>query len=279
MRHAFRAMKHARLNPAGAYLVPTWTNVWDGAVANALYMMVVVAATFTVRWATITFQRGATRRLFLSVAGNGSLTVVVPSFSSPTFVVDHVQRRVSIPSNVLLVPLGDAFAIAALIDSALTTAPRLRPILVTAGSSPSLDGSFVCIGGASVNAVTQKLLDRSDFCPFAIEYPKHIGTDKQTKARYLPTVDSQGHLTEDYGFGVVRKNPWAPKSRIVLCFGVWAPGTTIAVRALLESLKWSNRRTPLGRMLRGGDDVAFVARARIDGLHLDPPDVVVVRSI
>jgi hypothetical protein len=121
--------------------------------------------------------------------------------------------------------------------------------------TPSL--TFV-IGGPSVNQVTGALLTRS-FPLFELRYPQHVARYGTTN--FIPAKGPTGSLTDDYGFIAHARSPAGHS--IIALFGVWAPGTRIAVDTLLHGTR---RRTPAWRDIDARRTFLAVSHAFLDDL-------------
>jgi hypothetical protein len=126
-------------------------------------------------------------------------------------------------------PLAEGVAIAELTEGVRSVRRRCSFVMRPASDYDGSANLTFCIGGPSVNGVSRQIIEEG-FREFEILYPEHEGRYGSTYFR--PRRDSDDRLIEDYGFVFIQ---WRSPTQctIILC-GVWAMGTDMAARGLLE---------------------------------------------
>lgn len=167
---------------------------------------------------------------------------------------DAVQ--LSVPRNVLYMPMPEGRAIAELAGIIRQVNPKVKVQLVTA-SSHDPDVLTFSVGGPSVNIFSAKTL-RSDFPQFSIDYPA------AKRAKYEGHIfetdrDAENRVVRDYGFVfVTHTSRRAPC--IVLC-GVRAFGTAMAVELFREL----PARSEPAKLIRNSRKAFIAADGRVEG--------------
>lgn len=192
-----------------------------------------------------------------NLGGGGRVVIVLPEFQSHSFVVD--SKRVSIPSNVRLMPMAEGWAIAKLVEG-LKQAGYSKVSLASQDSYLEGDALTICVGGPSVNRVTKSILQES-FTHFELRYPQHEASLRST--HFKPRRSGSGELVEDFGFIAVTRVHG--RGRCLLLFGVWAPGTLIAATALLETIK---PRSEVALAIADSSSLLIVAHAPVLGMDV-----------
>jgi hypothetical protein len=202
--------------------------------------------------------------LYSLTSGVSRIQVVVPSLEAPVFIPQGVTEAARVPKNVKVMPMAEGTAIAELL-SVLHGLGRGEIQLVSQENYQDNAGLTVSVGGPSLNSVSRSLLQNS-FPKFSIKYPAHVASYGSTV--FAPLIDSEGNLTEDYGFAAVGRTSGGNRC-IVLC-GVWAFGTQIATTSLLRLPLRSDAR----RLFARKESFFIVSYGRVEGLW--PGDIQVV---
>src|SRR2546423_2994288 len=220
----------------------------------------VIAVGLTVLVSRLYEQTRLRRQLghLLKLAAQRQVQLVVPGFELREFSVQGSGAIARIPPNVRVMPMAEGAAIADLVrtlrglgidDIALVTQDAFR------ADAPLT----ISVGGPSVNSVTRAILSQR-FPQFTLHYPEHRVTYGSTSLD--PELDSDGNLTEDYGFVAITTT--AAGERAVLLYGIWAHGTRIATTALLRCI---SRGSDASDAIYRRDSFILVAHAEVDGLE------------
>jgi len=205
--------------------------------------------------------------LYALLAGAKRIQIVVPSLEAPVFVPQGTTQIAKVPKNVKVMPLAEGTAIAQLV-SALHRLRNADVQIVSQENYQDTGGLTISVGGPSLNSVSRILLDYS-FPKFSIKYPEHIASYGSTT--FSPSTNSEGDLTEDYGFVAVGRTVGGSRG-VVIC-GVWAFGTQIAAASLLHLPRKSEAR----RLFVRKEDFFMVSHARVNGLWPGNVEIVEIR--
>ena len=190
------------------------------------------------------------------------MRIVIPSFSVPEFEISGVEGKATIPSNVAVMPMAEGRGIAELVKGFQSRFSNVDIEFVSQVTFEDNGSPFISIGGPSVNSVSGRIFEK--YCPlFALKYPEHIAS--YGSVIYNPEFGPDHSLREDFGFILHTKSPKGSPC-LVLC-GVWAPGTHVAIQALL----WPQNNLLLSGMykdLKIGKPFFAISHGTIDGLQI-----------
>jgi hypothetical protein len=169
------------------------------------------------------------------------------------------------PANVLFSPTAEGAAVARLLlkfhDIRKDLQVELQPAKEFAETAN--DAPFVCVGGPSVNEISDHLIKR--YLPnFEINYPGH--EVKIGGSPYSAPQQSNGFLLEDYGFLLTGRTPTG--TRFAVVWGVYAFGTMVAARALVELGDKKRYRKSERSGFSKDEGLFLVAHGKVEGYQL-----------
>jgi len=196
------------------------------------------------------------------IAGKDRVQIVVSSVEISGFKYTaerpEIRSRVSVPRNVLYMPMAEGRAVAKLTALLHRVNPKVRVQLVTPRNHDPEIPTF-SVGGPSVNAFSSRVL-RNDFPDFKIEYPT------TRRARYGGQVfetrsDGNNMITGDYGFIFLTKISKGVPC-VIFC-GIRAFGSSMAVELFGEL----SARSEAAKLVSHGRKSLIVAEGSVDGLE------------
>ncbi|GAA3636378.1 hypothetical protein [Streptomyces iranensis] len=172
------------------------------------------------------------------------------------------------PHNVLWGPTIEGAAVAELLGGFREAVKNVRVEFAHAGHFSTIKDRepFVSVGGPSVNAVSETLIN--DHLPdFEIKYPEHMVTIQGRKWG-IPS-QSNGSLTEDYGFILAGRTRMG--TPFVVLWGVYAFGTLAAARAFIDLSNRKKFTDGEKESLASKGGMFLVVHANVDGYKVAPP--------
>ena len=169
------------------------------------------------------------------------------------------------PANVLFSPTAEGAAVARLWLSFHDARKDLQVELQPAKefSETANDAPFISVGGPSVNEISEHLIKR--YAPsFEINYPQH--EVKIGGSPYSAPQQSDGFLLEDYGFLLTGRTPTG--TRFAVVWGVYAFGTMVAARALIELGDKKKYRSSERSGFSRKEGLFLVAHGKVEGYQL-----------
>ncbi len=240
-------------------------------VGNVAASIVVALAAFTVGLLAERYRgRRALDHMKWLVGRAQNVQIVLPSFGIESLPIPHLGVEARFPANVMLMPMAEGVAIAKLTDGIRAVSRRCSFRMHPATEYDSSAAMTFCIGGPSVNAVSRKIIEEQ-FSEFEILYPEHEGRYGSTHFR--PRRDTEDTLREDYGFVFVHwRSP--TECSVILC-GVWAMGTDMAARGLLELGKHHDALA----LLRERKNCLFTYYGKVEGFTGGEISLIETRSL
>ena len=201
--------------------------------------------------------------------------IVVPSIPLQTFVpstvVSQGQPLIN-PTNVLFMPMSEGGSISEIHFVLRTIWKETNISLIPHDEWHPGDLFTISVGGPSVNSVSYRIL-KAEFPEFGFNYPDATSAHFRSTT-FLPELNVDGALTEDFGFIFVSQPIANQGRRVVLC-GISAFGTEIAAKCFLGLLP----SPELSRRIKSGQRLFAVARGRIEGLKVSHVELIHQESL
>jgi len=243
--------------------------------------VVTIALVFSARRLSRHLHLRPFRHVWDVILGNDKvISIVMADVPLAEFSISRVGAKSPLPTNVPLVGVQEAMAVS-LLREKLREVYKERPVrLVVSADFGSLsDSNFVSVGGPSVNGVAYSMLERHKIDDqLRIVYPDHYAVDKADGEKYeAEMVDNA--LCRDYGFIVVGPNPLDEQRVVCLFFGIWPPGTSAAIAALVDPDTKSELGRKLVTTIREKRRAVAVVETRVQGLTPGTSRAIKVRDV
>ncbi len=198
------------------------------------------------------------------VGDSGRVKIILSSVPVISDADEFIRAQ---PANVLFAPAAEGAAVARLLLMLHEARKDLDVVLVPAAefSETANDAPFISVGGPSVNSTSKHLIKR--YLPnFEITYPAH--EVKIGGSPYSAPQQRDGFLLEDYGFLLSGRTPTG--TRFAVVWGVYAFGTMVAARALIELGDKKKYRGSERSGLADEKGLFLVAHGRVEGYQVAP---------
>lgn len=207
------------------------------------------------------------RHIHYLLEGSDKIKVIFPTFFSPSFADGSPAKGASIPKNNLLMPLAEGRAISDITKAISLVAPKCDIVLQSPDEFTDDGTPFITIGGPSVNSISAAIITEH-WREFNLVYPEHYAIDGGVT--YKPIV-RDGLLVNDFGFLFQTRLITGTKS--IVCCGVWAIGTELAVKVYLNVLKLKGSGD-LRKKVQSGKNVLLVSEGKVNRIWAGQPTII-----
>jgi hypothetical protein len=233
-----------------------------------------------VRW-----RRRPFGKLWDAIVGNADeVHIVYADVALPEFDIPTVKAKRDLPRNVPLLGVQEAVGLSDLYRSLHgyygdRRHNKKKIQLHSARDFNEFNETIVCLGGPSVNRVTDQFLNHRRLdSKFRMVYPQHQAEDAVDATSY-DCVEEDGEIVRDYGFILVAKNPLNPRHTVCTLFGIWPQGSRAAVKTLVEPAPADEHYKDLLARVKARSGALAVVQTEVAGIDPGEPSFVKVRGL